>query len=76
MFGNWYPTFRKVTFKSELVVLPEDFIEYLNEDNVYVSARDWVKRPKDRFDEYEPDWSDQEDVCIIDLCNTYKCPRM
>jgi hypothetical protein len=62
MFQNWYPNFRKATFKSELIKLPEDFIAYLHEDNVYVSEKDWVKRPKDRFDEDEPEWSDQDDV--------------
>lgn len=34
MFQKWYPTFRQVTFKSEIIPLPESFIKYLGEDGV------------------------------------------
>lgn len=34
MFQNWYPNFRHVSFKSEIIPLPEEFAKYLGEDGV------------------------------------------
>lgn len=63
MFSEWYKNFSKVTFKSEIIPLPEDFVQYLLEDGIFVNETDWVKRPKeeDRYDIGEDDWSDNDD---------------
>ncbi|KAK9792491.1 hypothetical protein WJX73_008072 [Symbiochloris irregularis] len=37
-FGQWYPTFEKLTFKSVIIDLPEEVIEHLLQDGVYVAA--------------------------------------
>lgn len=34
MFQNWYPTFRQVTFKSDIIPLPDSFVKYLSDDGV------------------------------------------
>lgn len=35
-FQNWYPSFKSITFKSEIIPLSKDFIEYLHSDGVYL----------------------------------------
>ncbi len=62
MFDKWFPLFKKVTFASELIPLPEDFISFLQEDGVYVSESNWTKRPteEDRYDAYEEPWPDED----------------
>jgi len=37
-FGAWYPRFRSVTYKSEVISLPEPFVEYLLADGINVGA--------------------------------------
>jgi hypothetical protein len=67
MFSKWYPVFESVTFKSRIIQLPDDFVNYLHEDGIVVTEDNWIKRPKeDRFDEGEDPWSD-EDVVLSDL---------
>jgi len=39
-FGEWYERFRSVTFKSEVISLPEDFVKYLLADGIKVKADD------------------------------------
>ncbi|ORY39354.1 D123-domain-containing protein [Rhizoclosmatium globosum] len=35
-FSSWYPKFRRVTLKSEIIAIPPEFIAYLNEDGVFL----------------------------------------
>lgn len=35
-FSSWYGQFRDVTFKSRIVHLPKEFIDYLNADGIYL----------------------------------------
>lgn len=63
MVQNWYPIFEKVTFKSHIVPLPEEFIEYLQEDGIRVGAEAFPNPEKsDRYDEGEEEWPDEEEV--------------
>lgn len=36
-FGEWYPQFRDVAFRSRVVELPAAFAQYLVEDGVYLT---------------------------------------
>lgn len=45
-FENWYPRFAAVTFKSRLVELTDDFIQYLKQDGVFLQEEsDAVSAP-------------------------------
>ena len=35
-FNDWYPIFRKQTIKSSVITLPEDFIDYLTQDSIFL----------------------------------------
>lgn len=35
-FDRWHPAFQAVSFRSQLVPLPKEFVEYLIEDGVYL----------------------------------------
>ncbi|PHZ16776.1 D123-domain-containing protein [Rhizopus microsporus ATCC 52813] len=35
-FSSWYPRFKTVTFKSKIIHLPDDFIDYLNADSIFL----------------------------------------
>ena len=35
-FDRWYPAFQAVSFRSQFVPLPKEFVEYLVEDGVYL----------------------------------------
>ena len=37
-FQEWYPQFRHVSLASEIIPLPEDFVEYLLEDGVFLPS--------------------------------------
>lgn len=37
-FTEWYPVLKKVTFRSEIIPLPQDFVNYLLADNVYLAV--------------------------------------
>lgn len=36
-FGEWYPKFRDVAFRSRIVELPAAFAQYLVEDGVHLA---------------------------------------
>ncbi|KAF8927644.1 D123-domain-containing protein [Dissophora ornata] len=38
----WYPRFRSISIKSKIIPLPEDFIEYLNSDGVFIPGQSGV----------------------------------
>jgi len=68
-FGCWYEQFKPVTFKSEVLRVPEAFVQYLNSDGIRVSCSDaasdssWddAASPQ-RARETESDSSDSETV--------------
>lgn len=33
-FASWYPFFQKITIKSKILALPQEFIDYLLADNL------------------------------------------
>ena len=35
--SSWYPAFRHVTFKTVLIDLPQDFLDYLVADGVHLA---------------------------------------
>jgi len=35
-FSKWYPKYKKVSLKSRIIPLEEEFINYLNEDGIYL----------------------------------------
>jgi hypothetical protein len=35
-FSAWYERFRKITLKSVIIPLPEEFVDYLNSDGVFL----------------------------------------
>ena len=37
-FYAWYPKFKKYTMSSDIIELSEDFVEYLNEDGVFIPS--------------------------------------
>jgi len=35
-FAQWYPVFKSVSFRSQVVTLPKKFVDYLVQDGVYL----------------------------------------
>ena len=35
-FAHWYPVFKSVSFRSQVVTLPKEFVDYLVQDGVYL----------------------------------------
>ncbi|KAG0365193.1 D123-domain-containing protein [Gamsiella multidivaricata] len=55
-FSSWYPSFRGITIKSKIIPLPEDFIEYLNADGVFIPGQTGITMAlsdSESEDEYE-----------------------
>ncbi|CAO3663092.1 unnamed protein product [Umbelopsis vinacea] len=69
-FSSWYGQFRDVTFKSRIIQLPKDFIEYLNADGIYLPAEGQaqaarlIEQDSDEedniFDDFDTDGNDTE----------------
>jgi hypothetical protein len=38
MISSWYPQFKHVTFKTSILSLPQEFVDYLVADGVYLPA--------------------------------------
>jgi len=58
MFQNWYPQFRSITFRSDIVPLSEDFIRYLNADGIYMPSSAFPKYEKEES-ESDNAWEDE-----------------
>lgn len=41
-FSSWYPNFKSVTFKSKIIPLSSEFIEYLNAEGIYLPEDGYV----------------------------------
>lgn len=35
-FSHWYPRFKAHTFKSKIIPLTNEFVDYLNADGIYL----------------------------------------
>lgn len=35
-FGSWFPKFRRITPKASIIPLPDDFVDYLKADGVFL----------------------------------------
>jgi hypothetical protein len=58
MFSEWYPSFKSCSLRSTIIPLTPEFIDYLEEDGMFIED-DVLPRPKEgRFDEDEEDWSE------------------
>jgi len=59
IFSSWYNNFKQVTFKSYILKLPEDFIDYLNRDGIILPDNDEVKYSNE-LNEYsdDEDWGE------------------
>lgn len=67
-FSNWYPLFKQWTIKSEILKLPDSFIEYLLKDGVVLPAGGSNQNEHVEVglneDEVPDDWSDCEDESL------------
>eukprot|EP00850_Spirogloea_muscicola_P005749 SM000026S08998 [mRNA] locus=s26:946680:952280:+ [translate_table: standard] len=81
-FQNWYPSFRSLSFRSEIVLLPDAFVSYLLEDGVFLPGHSEAIPSKPRQEQWEAhtddhkflrdeeDTSAEPEVPIFaDLCN-------
>jgi len=57
MFSNWYHHFKSVTFKSEIISLPPDFVLYLSSDGIVLPDEENVKY-SNRLQTYSDDSDD------------------
>ncbi|KAA6426686.1 MAG: cell division cycle protein [Trebouxia sp. A1-2] len=70
-FAKWYPTFKSISFRSQVVTLPKGFVDYLVQDGVYLpdsssalpkrSAPDSTATEDDYRDWSDSDFSDSDD---------------
>ncbi|XP_057316704.1 cell division cycle protein 123 homolog isoform X1 [Hydractinia symbiolongicarpus] len=67
MFSSWYHNFKNCTFKSKIIKLTSDFIDYLNSDGIILPVVEET-RYSNTLEEYsdEDDWnSDDRDTDVI-----------
>ncbi|KAK9905753.1 hypothetical protein WJX75_005749 [Coccomyxa subellipsoidea] len=61
-FGQWYPSFRDIAFRSKVIELPAAFVKYLVDDGVFLAAdSNALPRPAEPspYDVYS-DWSEDD----------------
>ena len=63
-FPSWYHIFKNVTFRSKIIPLQQDFIDYLNEDGIVLpsgndSPNEFINNNEDEADSDE--WSESEE---------------
>ncbi|KAJ3082408.1 hypothetical protein HK100_009681 [Physocladia obscura] len=65
-FAIWYPIFRRVTIKSEIIPIPADFLDYLHQDGVFLPLdsngmpQPSYETPKDEYDTESESESENE----------------
>ncbi|PKK75524.1 D123-domain-containing protein [Rhizophagus irregularis] len=82
-FSSWYNNFRRVSIKSKIIKpLPEEFVEYLHADGVFLPEQnfpDLEQQIWDIIDEFDGsvfpklNWSSPRDATWISATNTLKC---
>jgi len=62
MFHKWYDLFKPVTFKSSIIHLPNEFVEYLEEDGIVMDDHIFPVKPEKqgRYDELDDKWDENE----------------
>lgn len=55
MFQNWYPKWKRYTFPSRIIPLPEEFIQYLLADGVILPEYAFPPVKRDMGDDYTED---------------------
>ena len=58
-FSRWYPTLKKTTFRSVIIPLPQEFIDYLLADNLVLPKNASAGR-RHVDDDDEDGWNDVE----------------
>lgn len=43
-FSNWYPRFKSHTFKSKIIPLTDEFVDYLNAEGIYLPEDGYSKQ--------------------------------
>jgi hypothetical protein len=60
MFQKWFPLFKNVTLKSIIIPLSEEFVKYLNEDDIFTDETVFpTPENEDRYDEGEEAWPEE-----------------
>jgi len=62
-FTKWYPKFKSLTLRSEIIPLPAEFIQFLEEDSIFVEDNAFPKPESgiDRYDYNEEEWESEDD---------------
>lgn len=63
IFSSWYDNFKRVTFRSKVIKLPMDFIDYLKRDGIVLPDAD-TPSYSNELEGYSSDedreWNDQD----------------
>ncbi|KAG0318667.1 hypothetical protein BGZ99_005511 [Dissophora globulifera] len=59
-FSSWYPSFRTLSIKSKIIALPEDFVDYLNADGVFIPGQTGISYALSDSEDDEDEESDME----------------
>ncbi|KAF9435279.1 hypothetical protein BGZ76_006576 [Entomortierella beljakovae] len=70
-FSSWYPNFRSITIKSKIIALPEEFINYLNADGVFIPGQSGVSMALSDSDS-ENDDEEEYKKSTLDKLNALK----
>ncbi|KAF9933347.1 hypothetical protein FBU30_005751 [Linnemannia zychae] len=63
VFSSWYPKFRSITIKSKVIPLPEEFVDYLNADGVFIPGQSGLTLA---LSDSEDDESEDENISDAD----------
>ena len=76
MFSSWYENFRRVTFRSKVIQLPVEFIDYLKKDGILLPDID-TPSYSNELEGYSSDedegWNDQERTSLCPDFLELKC---
>ncbi|KAI9271869.1 D123-domain-containing protein [Phascolomyces articulosus] len=59
-FSSWYPQFRTMTFRSKILPLPTEFVDYLNADGIYL-PEEGQPQASATLEELDPSSDEEED---------------
>ena len=63
IFSSWYENFKRVTFRSKVIRLPVEFIDYLKSDGIVLPDADtpsYSNELEGYSSDEERDWNDQD----------------
>ena len=73
IFSNWYKNFKSITFKSKIIHLSSEFVDYLKKDGIILPDDEKVKysndleRYSDEEDDDDDEWNDKSAVQNISM---------